>query len=252
MHAMHIRSSLVTLLVITPMEFLRAETLDYSFLGFAPIFGAPSAITSGGSHLSFGLNYVNPRGGVSGAGGDGDMSVTYGFGDPIIGAHFQVSANITSLTNKFGDSGNLELSASRMLFANPNTSIFIGASATGLAPWGDDSDWDPRSSIYISKEGSYLLSDSYIPYELTFGFSEENTLQKNGSLSDGIFYGLGLGITPEISISVSGNATQTNLGTYFYIPDLKGFMFSAGVLDAFNSTESRQLSLTASYSINMR
>ena len=44
-------------------------------LAFPSIFGAQSAISAPGGTGFVSLTYVNPRGGVSGAGSDGDLAV---------------------------------------------------------------------------------------------------------------------------------------------------------------------------------
>jgi len=86
---------------------------------FPAIFGANSAIPAPGGTAYGVLTYTNPRRGVSGQGGDGDLALGYVFGNPVTGLSVTTGVNITSLDG-FGDDGSVDISVARMLRAGGN------------------------------------------------------------------------------------------------------------------------------------
>lgn len=218
-------------------------------LAFPGIFGAASAIPAPGGTGFVGVTYVNPRDGVSGRGSDGDLSFGYTFGSPVENVSVTLAATILGL-DPFGDSGEFYIGASRMLRAGGNSATFIGASSNGWGAWGDAEDKPLSNAAYVSHLVAFpLASGTELPVQFTLGYGDNTTLSDTGSgvIDPGFFYGVGVGLTQNLSASLSGTSTQVNMGIGVTIPGVPGLGISAGVLDVTDNTNRQQFSLTAAF-----
>lgn len=66
--------------VMAPQPSLPSPSMQ---LAFPTVAGAPSAVAPKSGSGFVGLTYATPRGGVSGAGGDGDFVAGYSVGSPL-------------------------------------------------------------------------------------------------------------------------------------------------------------------------
>ena len=218
-------------------------------LAFPAIYGAASAIPSPGGTAFVGVTYVNPRDGISGRGGDGDLSFGYTFGSPVENVSVTLAANILGL-DPFGDSGEFYIGLSRMLRAGGNSATFIGASSNGWGAWGDADGKPVSNAIYVSHLVAFpMAGGAELPVQFTLGYGDNTTLSDtgNGSVDGGFFYGVGVGVTQNLSLSLSGTETQVNMGFGLSVPSVPGLGISAGVLDVTDNTNRQQLSLTAAF-----
>jgi hypothetical protein len=217
---------------------------------FPGIFGIASAIAAPSGSWSVSLNYSTPRGGVAGADGDGDMSANYTLGNPVSGLSVTGGVNLNSLTKSFGDSGNINLSAARLVTVGQKSVTFIGASAGKLAGWGDAANDAETYAGYASYLTAFNTARGEFPVQVTAGYGTNNTLSKDGLgvLRDGIFVGAGIGVSEALSLSVSGTQTQVNLGATLIAPGINGVSITAGVYDAADSVSRQQTSVTVGYS----
>ena len=215
---------------------------------FPAIFGAASAVAPSGGTGYVALTYVDPRGGIDGEDGDGDLSVGYTLGNPVTGVSVSFGVTATGL-DPFGDSGSVNVSASRLLRAGGTSATFLGASAGGLLAWGDADDDDPTGSVYVSHLMGVQTGGGEIPMQFTLGYGQDTTYEDDGSgiLDDGLFAGLGIGLGQNLSASISATETQINLGATVTVPAVSGLALTAGVYDVTDNTERQQVSLTAAF-----
>lgn len=219
-----------------------------SSLAFPALFGIPTAVAPKSGKLFAGLTYANPRGGVPGGGGDGDFSAGYSLGNPLDGVSITLGLAVTGLV-PFGDAGSLSVTASRLLRAGGKSATFAGASASNLLAWGINSDRSEMYSVYASHLVGLDISSIEIPIQLTVGYGTDNTRSVDGSgrLSDGVFAGVGVGLSESLSVGLSATRTQLNIGATFSIPGLN-VSPTFGVFDVTDNTGRRQFTLSAAYS----
>lgn len=218
-------------------------------LAFPAIYGAASAIPAPGGTAFVGVTYVNPRDGISGRDGDGDLSFGYTFGSPVRNVSVTLAATVLGL-DPFGDSGESYIGLSRMLTAGENSATFIGASSSGWGTWGDAAGKAVSSAVYVSHLVAFpMAGGSELPVQFTLGYGDNSTLSDtgNGVVDGGFFYGVGVGLTPTLSASLSGTETQVNLGVGLTVPSVPGLGFSVGVLDVTDNTNRQQFSLSAAF-----
>lgn len=213
-------------------------------LAFPGGFGVPTAVAPRSGTGFAGVTYGNPRGGVSGAGGDGDIVAGYSLGNPINGVSFTLGLAITG-TEPLGDAGSFSLSASRLLRAGGKSATFIGVSASNLAPWGVDARRPAMFSAYVSHLVGITVGQIEIPVQVTVGYGTDNTRQSNGSgaLEDGAFAGIGVGVSKIASLGISATRTQLNLGATLTVPNVP-VSVTFGMMDVTNNTNRRQFSLS--------
>jgi hypothetical protein len=213
-------------------------------LAFPGAFGVPSAVAPVSGSGFVGANYVSPRGGVKGADDDGSVSAGYSFGNPISGVSVTLAASVTGI-DPFGDAGSFSLSASRLLRAGGSSATFIGASSSNLASWGGGSD-EVQYSIYSSHLVGLQARGVEVPLQLVVGYGTKNTRNAAGVLEDGMFAGIGIGLTQNISGSMSFTETQVNTGFNVSIPNTSASV-SFGVYDVTDNTDRQQFSLSVGY-----
>lgn len=219
-----------------------------SSLSFPALFGIPTAVAPRRATIFSGLTYANPRGGVSGSGGDGDFSAGYSLGNPLDGIGLTLGLVVTGL-DPFGDAGSFSLTASRLLRAEGNSATFAGASVSNLFAWGVNSDRSEMYSAYVSHLIGLDIGTIEIPIQVTIGYGTDNTASSDGSgrLSDGVFAGVGVGLSEVLSVGLSGTRTQLNIGATLNLPGLK-LSPTFGVFDVTDNTGRRQFSLSVGYS----
>lgn len=216
-------------------------------LAFPSGFGIPSAVAPRSGSRFVGASYGNPRGGVAGAGGDGDIVAGYAIGDPLGGVSLTFGLAITGV-EPLGDAGSLSVTASRLLRAGGRSATFVGFSASNLAPWGTNAGRPAMYSAYVTHLFGVETPTVEIPMLITVGMGTDNTRASDGSgiMSDGMFVGFGMGLTKTLSAGISTTATQQNVGATLSIPGT-GISTTIGVLDVTNNTQRRQVSISVAY-----
>ena len=216
---------------------------------FPAIFGASSAIPAPGGTAYGALTYTNPRRGVSGQGGDGDLALGYVFGNPVTGLSVTTGVNITSLED-FGEDGSFDLSVARMLRASGNSATFIGASAGNIFAWGSAKLDDENYSAYVSHLVGFQTAGGEVPVQFTLGYGDNTTREDNGSglMKEGVFAGVGVGLTETLSASISATTTQANIGFTMVVPQVPGLGVSLGMYDVTDNTDRRQGALSVGFS----
>ena len=216
---------------------------------FPSVFGAPSAVGPAGSTGFVALTLTNPRQGISGEGWDGEASAGYTFGDAVDSVALTFGVNIASLDG-FGDDGSFFVNASRQIASSGSNRTYLGLQAANIGAWGDADEDDEAVAATLSHLTSFSSAGGDIPVQFTVGFAQDNTVEDDGSgdSDDGVFLGVGFGISENFGASVSATETQLNLGVGFSVPSFPNVGFSAGEFDVTDNTERRQSSVTAAFS----
>lgn len=216
---------------------------------FPSVFGVNSAFPPPARTGYVAFTAVNPRDGISGSDADGELSVGYALGSPIDGVSLTLQANITGL-DPFGDSGNFDISLARALSVTDTSLTMIGVSAGNLGAFGSATADEEQYSVYVSHLMDVEIAGGTFPMQYTLGYGTDTTRPSNGTgvLEDGYFYGMGVGVSPNLSLSVSGNATQFNLGGTMTFDGIRGFSLNGGVYDVIDATNRQQVSVTAAFS----
>jgi hypothetical protein len=218
-------------------------------LAFPGMFGVASAVAAPAGAGFVAFSYVNPRGGVRGSDGDGDLAIGYTVGNPIDAVSATVSVNILGL-QPFADSGNVSLSLSRLLRASGNSATFIGLGAGNLLGWGAARNNAQSYTITASHlVGVSTASGLEIPLQISAGYGNQSTLSTDGlgTSGPGAYVGLGVGVTEALSLGASATRTQINMGFSLNVAEVPGLGLSLGVFDIANKTNRQQLSLGASF-----
>ncbi|UWR39603.1 hypothetical protein [Sulfitobacter sp. W074] len=229
--------------VLAPQASLPSPSTQ---LAFPTVAGAPSAVAPRSGSGFVGLTYATPRGGVSGAGGDGDLVAGYSVGSPLENLSLTFGLALTGL-EPLGDAGSLSLSASRLARVSGNSATFVGATVSNLAAWGVNSNRSEQYTVYASHIVAIEKGNVEVPLQFVVGYGTENTRQSDGiEIEDGAFAGVGVGITPNMSASMSFTETQLNLGASFNIPN-STISTSLNLLDVTDNTNRQQMTLSVAY-----
>lgn len=206
------------------------------------MFGVPTAGVAASGRVFGSASMVTPRGGVDGAGLDFDTAFGFGIGNERESLGVQFTANVTG-TNPFGDAGYLGFKVGRRLVDGPNPTS-VAVSMSKLAPWGSiGNDSDPSVTLVATHLNSVSLGGMDYPVMVTTGYGNQTLGGEPGA-----FLGFGVGITPNLGLSMSGNAEQINAGIGLSIPGIDGLSISTGFNDITDSSDQRQFSLSLSYS----
>ncbi|MCT4557672.1 MAG: hypothetical protein N4A61_06390 [Pelagimonas sp.] len=217
---------------------------------FASQFGAPSAITAPKNTGYVALTGTNPRGGIKGNPGDGDLSFGYALGNPVSGVGVTVGVDVTGL-EPFGDSGSFSLTFSRLLHAGQNSVTFGAISGSGIGGWGDQKG-NERGSIFFTHMTQLQMGETAVPFMATLGYGQDakfkgGTGKNRAKKENGVFWAMGVGVTDFMSFSLSGTDNQVNAGVGLRIPGVDGLSVSLGQYDLANKHDRTQTALTVSY-----
>jgi len=236
-----------TTVIQAPSSTLTSPSASLSFPG---MFGVPSAVAPKGGTGFVGLTFVNPRGGNPGGGGDASVYAGYTIGNPVDSLSVTFGVSVTG-TMPFADAGQFSVSASRLLRAGGTSATFIGASVSQLGTWGSGAIPDTKYSVYMSHLAGFQVSGVEVPVQLVVGYGNDNT--RTGApvgvvpqFENGAFAGVGIGMTKNLSGSVSFTRNQVNTGVTVSVPNTS-MGVSVGVLDATDNINRRQLSVSVGF-----
>lgn len=172
---------------------------------------------------------------------DGDIGLSLGFGDPINGLGFEVSADITSLHNDFADSGYFNLSAHRQ-FRFQGGYGSVNATVSGIGSFGTASARDVGGSLV----GTFVTGTPSRPYMITVGIANDLNLAQD---VQGVL-GVGVGLNDQWAVSAGIWGDNNAIGvTYFprWMPN--------GVIDValrnLDDSDRRGLGFNIGYAFNM-
>jgi hypothetical protein len=244
------RSILVALAALAAVTGLpgapaRAETSDI----YLTLTGIKSATVAPGGLAFVSGAWSSDRVNASGGSGlidrsDGSMSLGAGFGSAETGIGFQVTANITSLSDDFGDSGYLSLKASRRVTPEGQVPVYLGISADSLVPWGDSSENEESIDLIVTAFPTVQMASGPKPMMITLG---GGTNIRNYGADPGLYFGMGLGLTEHFAVSAAWTGDEVALGTGFRFDALPNMHFTASIDDAFDQNDARRLTLQATW-----
>lgn len=222
-----------------------AETSDI----YLTMTGIKSATTAPGGLAFVSGAWSSDRVNVSGGSGlidrtDGSMSLGAGFGSAETGIGFQVTANITSLYDDFGDSGYLSFKASRRVTPEGQVPVYLGVSADNLVPWGDSSQNEESLDLIVSVFPTIQTASGPKPLMITLG---AGTNIRNYGQDPGGYFGIGMGLTEHLAVSAAWTGDEVALGTGFRLDGLPNMHFTASLDDAFDQNDARRVTLQATW-----
>ena len=208
--------------------------------------GVPSARVAPGGTVFMSISGADKRA-QTGEDIDGSLAVGAAFGDAEQGIGAQVHASITSADpDDFGDSGYLGAKFGGRVLRDWGQN-YLALSISNLAPWGDSKD-EPVTGRLIGTKvvrmGPFANGESY-PVMLTAGIGSHVTDDED----PGVFGGIGVGLTQNLSVSLSHDGDQLHTG-FGLRTDLPGKpTFSATLSDPFDDEDDRRISLTVGFAL---
>lgn len=181
-----------------------------------------------------------------GSGIDGSLSLGAGFGDPEAGVGGQVTLNITSADwDDFGDSGYLSAKFGTRIFRNAGNT-YAAVNFDGLAPWGDSSDMDIRTTMAVTtfNEVGGGQSGEMYPLMLTAGVTSHDG---DGDSNVSPILGAGIGLSEFFSASTSYNGDYVNVGMGAKLPWFESAVTTLTLNDVFDDEEQQRAVLAVSF-----
>lgn len=195
------------------------------------LLGIPSATVAPGGSVYGGLSYATSRPGP-GDDADGSMSLGFGLGDANESIGLQVSAEIISLKDEFGDSGYFEIKASRRI-AEGRTPLYLGLGVSDLAPWGDTA--ENETSFDLMLTGFHLMQTSTDAFPVMFTVGAGTHVRDNGT-EPGAYAGLGVGLSDSFAASVSWYGDYAVIGASFAPAGNRNLSLTASLVDVTDET----------------
>lgn len=188
------------------------------------------------------LGLTSKRGGT-GNDWDGSMTLGAGLGDAQRAAGLQVTANITSLSSNFGDSGYFEAKLARLVVPG-DSPLYVAAQVEGLARWGQASTVPQRGRIMATWFTDLSTGNDLFPLMVTLGYGSH---LRNGRTDPGVFAGAGIGLTRNLGVSAAWTGETLDLGAAWRFEGAPGMTMSAEINDATDRLGSRRFSITFSF-----
>jgi len=193
--------------LITPPDTQREAT--FASAGVQPTQTQASPAVAFGSPIGFGLNSGQLAVGiggqttdVSGANHfDGSMGVAAGFGNSRDSLGFEVTANLISLRDNFGQDGSFNAKIHHML--NETTAVAVGAESFG--GWGDAR--DSRISAFAAVT---TVVQAGLPVVLNLGAGTNRFASNNETNRTGVFGSVAVVPTDRLSFVVDYTGIDTN------------------------------------------
>ena len=174
---------------------------------------------------------------------DGSLILGFGLGNASETVGFQFTANITSLTDNFGDSGSFSVKASRQI-NGLNTATFVGLSLDSLGAWGDGVLGDETATLMLTVFPTASIGGQTYPLMITAGYGT-NVVDRRSE--PGAYVGAGIGLTKNFGASLAWTGESVTLGTSFRFDALQNFSFAASIDDAFDQVDGQRLTVSATY-----
>jgi hypothetical protein len=170
---------------------------------------------------------------------DGSLALGIGFGSAEESLGVQVTAQITSLTDAFADSGYLSLKLSRRLGERP---LYLAIQGDHLVNWGDSALVDPSAKIALTYFTTVQSGNGTFPVMMTLG---AGTKVRNSNTDPGVFAGVGVGLSRNVGASIAWTGDYVDLGLGFKVSDQ--ISMTASVEDVFDQKSRRRASFSVNY-----
>jgi hypothetical protein len=227
-----------------------AQEADY-----VSIAGIRSGTVAPGGTGFVGLSWSSKRdtggGTFNGTGGfwdrtDGSIALGFGLGDAETGIGVQVTANITSLSDDFGDAGYFTLKAATRLNRGGAVPLYVALTADHLAGWGEAKAPDESIDLVLTALPVAHLGGKDRRMMLTLGAG--SNVRDNGDA--GLYLGAGMALTDNLSVSAAWSGEEVTLGTGFRLDALPNTHFTAAVDDVFDNRDGRRVSLQVVWAVD--
>lgn len=188
----------------------------------APITGArPSPASTFGTPTAYGASFRTFFiGGAFASAGDiseedGSIGLGTGVGDPIETVGLEITYNIISLTDDFGDSGAVGFKLHKIFTQLDNLAVAVGW--TNAIDYGDASDAEETVYGVLTKQFDLRPEASNrlpITFSLGVGTGDFRSLGaiNSGDNPPNFFAGMGLRMIPQLSFVSSWTGNQLNMG----------------------------------------
>jgi len=195
--------------LITPSDSQREAT--FASVGGQPTQTQASPAVAFGSPIGFGLNNGQLAVGIGGqttdAPGanhfDGSMGVALGLGNSAESLGFELTANLISLRDNFGEDGSFNAKIHHMI--NQTTSVAVGAESFG--GWGA-----ARESRISSYAAITSVVNPGVPVVLNLGAGTNRFSSNNETNRTGVFGSVAVIPTDRLSFVVDYTGIDTNVG----------------------------------------
>lgn len=177
---------------------------------------------------------------------DGSLALGFGLGSAENSVGLQFTADIASLSRRFGDAGSVGIKLSRRLAAG-DWPVYASVAVDRLAPWGSARGLKPAFSATITTFGAISLGGESHPVMLSLGAG--NRLRANQTRS-GVFAGVGLGLTRNLAASAGWSGEALDVGIGFRLPNLEALNFTLAVNDVTDRRNSRRVTATATWALS--
>ena len=174
---------------------------------------------------------------------DGSIALGFGLGNAETGLGFQVTANITSLKDDFGDAGYWTLKAGTRLRGS-TTPMYMAVTADHLGGWGEAAAPDESVDLTLTAFPRVQMGGKSRRMMLTIGAGSNI---RNNDQDPGIYLGAGVAMNDHWALSAAWAGEDVTLGTGFRLDALPGAQFTASVEDAFDQNEARRFTLQVTF-----
>lgn len=234
--------------------------------------GIPSATVAPNGLAFASLSGTTRRAGAPSTDFDGSAAVGLGFGSAERAVGVQVTGNITSLTDDFGDSGYFDLKLSRRIKGGASPTYF-SVTFGRIGAWGDarrrtvtesfvgdseclecDEIIDTRivdsneitGTVALTQFSQLSLGRSATSYPVMFTLGA-GTHIRNDQTDPGVFFGAGIGLSESLGVSAAWGGEYVNIGANLRLKQFKNASLSATVYDVFDTKDSRRLTMSVNF-----
>ncbi len=227
-----------------------AQEADY-----VTIAGIRSGTVAPGGMGFVGLSWSSKRdrggGNFTATGGfwdrtDGSIALGFGLGDAETGLGFQVTANVTSLSDDFGDAGYFGLKAATRLNRGGTVPVYLGISVDHLADWGVARAADESVDVTLTAFPVAQIGGKDRRMMLTLGAGSD--VRDGGD--PGVYLGAGMALSDSWAVSAAWTGEEVTLGTGFRLAALPNTHFTAAVDDVFDNRDARRVSLQVVWTVD--
>ena len=171
---------------------------------------------------------------------DGSLALGFGVGSAEDGVGLQFTAQITSLTDSFGDSGFIAVKASRRI--GGDIPLYVGLQVDHLLNWGDADDVDVSGKLSLTYFTAFTAGGQSFPLMLTVGGG--NKISDLGQ-EPGFYAGIGVGLTEHIGTSLAYSGDYFELGLGVKASD--NLLLTATLEDVFDQEDEQRVNFSVTY-----
>ena len=170
------------------------------------------------------------------------LAAGLGFGSAVRNVGVQATVITTRISDEPLGSGFFDLKASRMV-ADGSWRTFVGAGITRLGGWGNAELLDPEGFMAVTSAGYLTFGTEAYPVLATVGYGTA----VRDFVEDGVYGGVGIGLTPNFGLSLAFDGDELDLGSAFRIGALENVAVSATVNDVLDDDKGRRVAVSLTF-----